>query len=112
MNYCVKLFREKLADYKITQKELAEASNRSTSNISEIFSGKVSPSLDSFTLLLDTCDRLQPGFKQEYFRALQGDKIDLDNFVSSLSSNELAILMMSVGQRIRKLGSRETAIAA
>ena len=53
-----------------------------------------------------------PGFRTEYHLALLGNKIDLDELVSSLSSNELATVLMNVSQRIRKLGLRETAIAA
>ena len=45
-NY-IEIFREKLNKYKISQKKLAEAANRSQTNISEILNSKVSPSIDS-----------------------------------------------------------------
>ena len=67
--------------------------------------------METFTALLEAADRLSPGFADEYCLALVGH-VDLDNFVTSLSSNELAVLMMCVGQRLKKLGSREKAIAA
>ena len=39
-NY-IEIFREKLNKYKISQKKLAEAANRSQTNISEILNSKV-----------------------------------------------------------------------
>lgn len=100
-NY-IELFRNKLNKYKISQKKLAEAANRSQNNISEILNGKVSPSIDSFGMLLDVCDRLQPGFKVEYYRDLVGEKVDLGEFVGSLSSAELSTLLVCVSQRINQ----------
>ena len=89
---------------------LALEAGRNASYLSEVFTGKKSPTLETFTALLEAADRLSPGFADEYYLALVGH-VDLDNFVSSLSSNELAVVLMNVSQRIRKLGSRE-AIAA
>lgn len=100
-NY-IDIFREKLNKYKISQKKLAEAANRSQTNISEILNNKVSPSIDSFGMLLDTCEGLHPGFKVEYHRALLGERIDLSEFVGSLSSAELSTLLVCVSQRINQ----------
>jgi transcriptional regulator with XRE-family HTH domain len=107
----VETFRAKLLLHGIKGKDLAQEAGRTPQNISEVLNKKVSPSIDSLNELLDAAERLRPGFTDEFYLALVGH-IDLDNFVSSLSSNELAIVMMNVGQRLRKLGSRETAIAA
>ena len=107
----IEIFGTKLRKYGIKGKDLAEASGRNPKTISEILNRKSSPSVESFNHLIECCDRISPGFADEFYLALAG-RVDLDNFVGSLSSNDLAVLMMSVGQRIRKLGSRETAIAA
>jgi hypothetical protein len=100
-NY-IEIFRNTLSKYKISQKELAVAAGRSQNNISEILNGKVSPSIDSFGMLLDTCDQLKPGFKDEYFRTVQGDKIDLQKLVNSLNSVEFGMLLMCAGQRVQE----------
>jgi hypothetical protein len=106
----LEIFKGKLNTHKIQTKVLALEAGRNASYLSEVFTGKKSPTLETFTALLEAADRLSPGFADEFYLALAG-RVDLDNFVGSLSSNDLAVLMMSVGQRIRKLGSRE-AIAA
>jgi transcriptional regulator with XRE-family HTH domain len=107
----IEVFAAKLKKYGIKGKDLAEVSGRNPKTISEILNRKASPSIESFNHLIECCDRLSPGFADEYYLALVGH-VDLDNFVSSLSSNELAVVLMNVSQRISKLGSRETAIAA
>jgi len=107
----LEIFKGKLSTHRIQTKVLAIEAGRNASYLSEVFTGKKSPTLETFTALLEAADRLSPGFADEYCLALVGH-VDLDNFVSSLSSNELAIVMMNVGQRLRKLGSRENAIAA
>jgi hypothetical protein len=53
-------------------------------------------------MLLDTCEGLHPGFKVEYHRALLGERIDLSEFVGSLSSAELSTLLVCVSQRINQ----------
>ena len=107
----IEVFAAKLKKYGIKGKDLSEVSGRNPKTISEILNRKASPSIESFNHLIECCDRLSPGFADEYYLALVGH-VDLDNFVSSLSSNELAVVLMNVSQRISKLGSRETAIAA
>jgi transcriptional regulator with XRE-family HTH domain len=107
----IEIFAAKLRSHGIKGKDLAEVSGRNPKTISEILNRKSSPSIESFNHLVECCDRLSPGFADEFYLALVG-RIDLDGFVSSLSSNELAVVLMNVSQRIRKLGSRETAIAA
>jgi hypothetical protein len=107
----LEIFKGKLNTHRIQTKVLALEAGRNASYLSEVFTGKKSPTLETFTALLEAADRLSPGFADEYYLALVGH-VDLDNFVSSLSSNELAVVLMNVSQRIRKLGSRETAIAA
>jgi hypothetical protein len=106
----LEIFKGKLNTHRIQTKVLALEAGRNASYLSEVFTGKKSPTLETFTSLLEAADRLSPGFADEYYLALVGH-VDLDNFVSSLSSNELAVVLMNVSQRIRKLGSRE-AIAA
>ena len=107
----LEIFKGKLSTHRIQTKVLALEAGRNASYLSEVFTGKKSPTMETFTSLLEAADRLSPGFADEYYLALVGH-IDLDDFVNSLSSNDLAVLMINVGQRIRKLGSRETAIAA
>jgi hypothetical protein len=107
----LEIFKGKLNTHRIQTKVLALEAGRNASYLSEVFTGKKSPTLETFTSLLEAADRLSPGFADEYYLALVGH-VDLDNFVSSLSSNELAVVLMNVSQRIRKLGLRETAIAS
>ena len=106
----LEIFKGKLNTHRIQTKVLALEAGRNASYLSEVFTGKKSPTLETFTSLLEAADRLSPGFADEYYLALVGH-VDLDNFVSSLSSNELAVVLMNVSQRIRKLGSREVIAA-
>jgi transcriptional regulator with XRE-family HTH domain len=112
MSKYIEIFRDRLGKAKISQKQLAEAAGRSQNNISEILNGKVSPSVDSFELLLDSCDRLQPGFKDEYVRALLGEKVDLQKFVYSLNSAELGMLLMFAGPRVSERAGNRQLVAA
>ena len=102
MSNYVELLRDKLHRRGISQKQLAVAAGRSQNNISEILNGKVSPSLDSFEKLIDTCDQLSPGFKDDYFSSFSGNKVDLQKFVYSLSSVEFGMLLMLAGQRVQE----------
>ena len=110
MNHYIWLLKQKLSKYGIKQRELANASGRSENNLSGILNGKSSPTLESFSALLDACEELRPGFKLEYHRDLLGEKIDLNQFVFSLSSAELSTLLICAGQRINN--SKLMAIAS
>ncbi len=106
----LQIFLLKLKLHRIQHKVLALEAGRNASYLSEVFNGKQSPTLETFKGLVQAADRLCPGFADEYYLALAG-RVDMDSFVSSLSSNELAVLLMNVSQRVRKLGARENAIA-
>jgi transcriptional regulator with XRE-family HTH domain len=100
VNNYIWIFKQKLNKYNIKQRELAFASERSENSISGILNGKTSPTLETFALLIDACEKLHPGFKAEYHRDLMGEKLDLNQLVSSLSSAELSTLLICAGQRI------------
>ena len=54
---------------------LAEAVGRSRNNISSIRNGKTSPKIDDFWMLLNAAEQLQPGFIEEWVKALLGAKL-------------------------------------
>lgn len=97
----VKLFKDKMDSWQITGVQLAKATGRSQSNISQIRSGAVSPSVADFAELIEVCDRLKPGFKNDYYASLSGQRLDLNQLVGSLSSAELSVLLVCVSQRIQ-----------
>lgn len=111
-SHYVEVLRALIHKHSIKQNAIAAKAQINENTLVKVLTGKTSPTVRTLDAVLDACEEFKPGFRVEYHRTLLGEKIDLDNFVSSLSSNELATLMMSIGQRIRKSGSRETAIAA
>jgi len=112
MNHYTETLRALIYKHRLEQKAIAAKAGVSENTMSNILKGSTSTSVKTLDAVLDACEELVPGFRTQYHVALLGDKINLDEFVNSLSSNELAIVMMNIGQRIRKLGSRENAIAA
>ena len=100
MNNYIWLLKQKLSKYKISQRLLAEKSGRSENNLSGILNGKSSPTLESFSALLDACEQIHPGFKAEYHRDLMGERLDLNELVASLSFAELSTLLICAAQRI------------
>jgi transcriptional regulator with XRE-family HTH domain len=69
MNFA-ELFSQKLKQWHISGKELAEASGRSEANISQIRNAVVSPSIADFQKLIEICDGLKPGFAEDYYASL------------------------------------------
>jgi transcriptional regulator with XRE-family HTH domain len=110
MNNYIWIFKQKLSKHNIKQKLLAQKAGLSENAVSSILSGKSSPSLDSFSLLVDACDEIHPGFKIEYHRDLLGERLDLNQLVGSLNSAELSTLLICAGQRINNF--QPTAIAS
>jgi hypothetical protein len=78
------------------------AADRSPQNISEILNRKSSPTLDSFTHLINTCDEIAPGFADDFYGSLASERLNLTQFVNSLDSVELGMLLVVAGQRIQE----------
>jgi transcriptional regulator with XRE-family HTH domain len=108
----VEVLRALIHKHNIKQNAIAAKAEINENTLVKVLTGKTSPTVRTLDAVLDACEEFVPGFRTEYHLALLGNKIDLDELVSSLSSNELATVLMNVSQRIRKLGLRETAIAA
>jgi transcriptional regulator with XRE-family HTH domain len=95
------IFKVKMDSWGISGKELAAASGRSVTGISQIRTGHSSPSIADFQKLLDICDELRPGFKADYLNSLSTGKPDLKQLVYSLSSTEFGMLLHIAAQRVQ-----------
>lgn len=100
MNFA-EVFKNKMDSWGISGKELAAASGRSTTGISQIRKGVVSPSIADFQQLIQICDGLRPGFAADYYAALSPDTFSPEQLVKRLDSSQLASLMHALGERIR-----------
>ena len=98
----ISVFQSKLKKYRIKGNQLAAAADRSPQNISEILNRKSSPTLDSFTHLINTCDEIAPGFADDFYGSLASERLNLTQFVNSLDSVELGMLLVVAGQRIQE----------
>ncbi|WLT40374.1 helix-turn-helix domain-containing protein (plasmid) [Synechocystis sp. B12] len=93
------IFKEKLARYSIRQNDIAAVLGRSPGNVSDILKGRKNPTLTTFMQVLSAAEQICPGFTDEYWRAVAGHQ-SLGQFVSSLDSAELGILLTLAGQRL------------
>lgn len=98
----IEIFHAKLKKHKIQSKMLAQESGRNAPYISDVMNHKVSPSLDSFTELLEAAERLSPGFMSEFYRALSG-QVDLETLVESLTLPALSRLLILVSKSLEDL---------
>lgn len=97
----LEIFKGKLNTHRIQTKVLAGEAGRNASYLSEVFTGKKSPTLDTFTSLIEAADRLSPGFADEYFLALAGS-VDFNSFVRTLT---VAVSKMNEGDYPAPVGS-------
>lgn len=65
-------FRETMDGFKIKGAQLARKAGCSQNNISEIRNGKVSPPISRFWELVEMCEEIAPGFKEEFGRRISG----------------------------------------
>ena len=103
MNNFVEVLRTLIHKHRIQQKVVAAKAEINENTLVKILSGKTSPTIRTLDAVLDACEELRPGFRDEYHRALLGDKIDLGDFVNSLNPTELAVVLITAGQRVAKL---------
>lgn len=107
----LEVFQVKLKVHRIQTKVLALEAGRNASYLSEVFTGKKSPTLEVFKGLVEAADRLSPGFADDYYCSLAG-RVDLGGFVRSLGSAELSTLLILTGQRLGELlPSRQKIVA-
>jgi transcriptional regulator with XRE-family HTH domain len=109
-NHYVEVLRALIHKHNIKQNAIAAKAGINENTLVEVLTGKTSPTVRTLDAVLDACEEFMPGFKLEYHRALLGDKIDLGDFVNSLSPTELAVVLITAGQRVAKL--QPTAIAS
>ena len=97
-------FKDTMKQMGVSNKELAEVSGRSLTNISEIRNGKTNPTIKDFALLIDYCEKLAPGFTREFNRRLagasRGFEFSPEELVSYLDSSQMAALMFALAGRI------------
>lgn len=118
-----KIFGETLDDFKIKGKELAIKAGNSPTYISEVKLGKCGMPLERFGEILEMCEELAPGFKQDFARrisqssisterlaladiALMIDSGRLDDIEVAKISSELADVVMAISKRL-KVSKRE-----
>lgn len=112
MNNHTETLRALIHKHRLEQKAIANKAGVSENTMSNILKGSTSTSIKTLDSVLNACEEFEPGFKFEYYRALLGDKIDLGDFVNSLSPAELAVVLVTAGQRVAKLKISREAIAA
>jgi hypothetical protein len=118
-----KIFGETLDDLNVRGKDLAAKAGNSSTYISEVKLGKCGIPLSRFGEILEMCEELAPGFKQDFARrisqsSIKTDKLPLadialmidsgrlnDAEVAKISS-ELADVVMAISKRL-KVSKRE-----
>ncbi len=98
----IEIFAAKLRSHGIKGKDLAEISGRNPKTISEILNRKASPSVESFNHLVECCDRLSPGFADDFYLELCG-RIDMLSLVRGMSASDLGTLLVVVSTRLAEL---------
>ena len=102
-NNYAEILRVLISKYRLEQKAIADKAGINENTLGKILSEKTSPTVRTLDAVLDACEDFVPGFRLEYHRALLGDKIDLGDFVNSLNPTELAVVLITAGQRVAKL---------
>ena len=90
---------------------MAAESGRNPKTISEILNRKASPSVESFNHLIETADRLSPGFADEFYIALCG-RVDVPTMVRTMSIADVSNLLIVVSSRLSELLPQRQKIAA
>lgn len=98
----IEVFQTKLKTHRIRSKALACESGRSASYISEVLNRKQSPTMDSFTGLIQAAERLSPGFEDDYYSALAG-RLDLNTLVKTLSVKDSSTLLILLANHLNSL---------
>ena len=122
-----KIFDECVKHFRIKGIELAEAAGRTEGNISKIRNGKVGITIEEFSKLIEHCEDLAPGFKDEFARRLGtsnlnseslalseiADQIESgrlsDDEVAKLSS-ELADVVVAISKRLKSVVRKDTVL--
>jgi hypothetical protein len=118
-----KIFGETLDDLNVRGKDLAAKAGNSSTYISEVKLGKCGIPLSRFGEILEMCEELAPGFKQDFARRISQSNIKTDKLpladialmidsgrlndaeVAKISS-ELADVVMAISKRL-KVSKRE-----
>lgn len=111
-NVFAQCFKETLDRFGIQGTELAEVAGRSRTNISQIRTGKVSPSLADFCDLLLAAESMKSGVLTDFSQRLSlrfgtasievREKLNLEILIDSMSSEELATFMNLLSARFLK----------
>lgn len=102
-NNYAEILRVLISKYRLEQKAIADKAGINENTLGKILSEKTSPTVRTLDAVLDACEDFVPGFRLEYHRAMLGDKIDLDEFISSLNPTELAMVLITAGKKVAKL---------
>ena len=107
----IEIFHAKLKTHGIKGKDLALAAGRTPQNISEILNRKVTPSVESFAHLVDSADRLSPGFSDDFYLSLCGC-IDVPHLVRSMGVGDVSNLLIIASSRLAELLPQRHNVAA
>lgn len=88
-------FKQTMDRLGIKGSTLADAAGCSRNNISEIRTGKTNPSINRFWELVEICENIVPGFKNELGRRISVDRAS--SFYKGMDEDELADHLVAIG---------------
>jgi len=104
-------FRETMDFMGVKSKDLCAAINRSPKHISQIRQGKANVGVKDFEIMIIVCDRLCPGFKQEFKKRCLEKSEDLEDIIDRLDADGVAKTLVMLSDRLGKLRAGKIPIA-
>ncbi|MDJ0719723.1 MAG: helix-turn-helix transcriptional regulator [Prochloraceae cyanobacterium] len=99
-----KYFKQTMDRFGIKGSELAESFGCSRNHISEIRTGKCSPSISRFWELIETMEELAPGAKRYFATLLAGcdlESVDLQALVENMDNNQLSAILFVIAEAMK-----------
>ena len=101
-------FHQTLKRFNISARQLSDVSGASTSQLSEFRNGKRNLSTAQLERVMVAMEELAPGSRRHFCMLLAGENPEgLASQIEFLSSQELAVLLNSVADRIVKKSSHQ-----
>ena len=93
------IFAQTQDKFRIKNADLVQATGFSSAYVSEIRSGKASPSFDGMTRWLDGAEQLSPGARKYFCELLAGKS--LETKIDAMDSTELAGLLLAIADKLQ-----------
>jgi len=99
-----KYFKQTMDHFGVKGSELADSFGCSRNHISEIRTGKCSPSISRFWELIETVEKLAPGAKKYFANLLAGSDlktVDLQALVENMNNDELSDILFVIVEAMK-----------